>query len=140
MVGTGPEQEPKRPKIPYIRRGFRPQKLRGAACGSLKYASKRALFPERPPQELPGSYKTRVIEDYHDNIVCTNDSSSIQHLHKLGSEINAHIKVRPAWRAALPIVRCIRHYLLQRNITVGCTHVNGPPLLNEPLRLCAVAG
>jgi hypothetical protein len=30
------------PKICYIRRGFRPEKLRGAACGSLKYA-----IPER---------------------------------------------------------------------------------------------
>jgi len=36
-MGTCPKQELQPLEIPYIWRGFGPQQLRGAACGSLKY-------------------------------------------------------------------------------------------------------
>lgn len=38
--------------------------------------------------------KTRVIADQHANLGRTIDSSIVQHLQKLRSEIKAHIKVR----------------------------------------------
>lgn len=37
--------------------------------------------------------KTRVIADQHANLGRTIDSSIVQHLHKLRTEIKAHIKV-----------------------------------------------
>ncbi|KAJ7702778.1 hypothetical protein B0H17DRAFT_923088, partial [Mycena rosella] len=37
--------------------------------------------------------KTRVIADQHENLGRTIDSSIVQHLQKLRTEIKAHIKV-----------------------------------------------
>lgn len=39
--------------------------------------------------------KTRVIADQHANLGRTIDSSIVQHLQKLRTEIKAHIKVGP---------------------------------------------
>lgn len=52
--------------------------------------------------------KTRIISDQHANLGRTIDSSIVQHLHKLRTEIKAHIKVCHYWTSILYLC-CTEH-------------------------------